>query len=52
MMTELFAMGDYTAFVWSSVGIVCGVLGLIAWRAHSQFKQTKHSIKWEKHVQS
>jgi len=47
---SFMSMGKYTVYVWSSVGLVCVLLTLMAWRAHAQFAQLRKAITWSKHA--
>lgn len=51
-MFDWLSMGDYTFYVWTSVGIVSIMLGVKAWRAHTHFISLKAKLAWSKHAES
>lgn len=51
-MFDFMQMGNYTFYVWASVGSVIFVLSLMAFRAHADFKKLRQKISWSQHVQS
>lgn len=52
LMFDWLSMGDYTFYVWTSVGIVSIMLGVKAWRAHTHFISLKAKLAWSKHAES
>lgn len=48
-MFEFMQMGDYTFYVWASVGCVVTVLSLMAWRGHVAFNRVRQKIAWSQH---
>lgn len=51
-MSDLFRMGDYGFYVWTSVGMVCLSLIWITWCTQREFARLRKALAWRKNVQS
>jgi heme exporter protein CcmD len=50
-MGEIFNMGGYELYVWTSVGIVCTALLILSWHARANFKRAQKQAAWSQHAQ-
>lgn len=50
-MFEFLKMGEYTFYVWTSVGAVLAVFALFTWRTQMAFNKVRDIIIWSRHVE-